>query len=81
MDAEDNMDAPSGSKRGRMSIRIEEANETSDSLETEDNDSNEEAIPKELKDFSLPAEVWIHAWSFWISTHVKKYAPLFPKHG
>ena len=64
MDAEDNMDAPSGSKRGQMSIRIEEANESSDSLEPEDNDSNEEAIPKELQDFSLPAEVWIHAWSF-----------------
>ena len=65
----------SGSNRGPMSIRVEMANEASDNLETECDDSNkdedfskessgEEDVPKELEEFNLPAEVWIHAWSF-----------------
>ena len=60
-----------------------QADKTSDGLETENNDFNkdeyldlnkdrylcqdssgEEVVPKELGDFSLPVEVWIHAWSF-----------------
>ena len=66
MDAKDDTEAPSGSKRGQM---VEEANEGSDGLEAEDNDSNEdssgeEVVPKESQEFNLPGEVWIHAWSF-----------------
>ena len=58
-----------------MSITEEEANEASDGLETEDDDSNEdedlsqdsngeEIISKELQEFNLPVEVWIHVWNF-----------------
>ena len=51
------------------------ANEAPDGLEAEEHDSNkyeylpkdssdEEVVPKELLDFYLPVEVWVHAWSF-----------------
>ena len=58
-----------------MSITEKVANEASDGLEAEKHDSNkfedlpkdssgEEVVPKELLDFYLPVEVWVHAWSF-----------------
>ena len=77
-----------------------QADKTSDGLDTENNDFNkdeyldlnkdeylsqdssgEEVVPKELGDFSLPVEVWIHAWSFLDFNTRQKYASLFPRHG
>ena len=70
-----------------MSITEEEANEASDGLETEDDDSNEDEDLSQdssgeevkMKEFNLPQEVWIHVWSFLNFNNLQKTCTLVCK--